>query len=72
MSNEHTLATELIKATGVTLIDAEKFIVSHINVSKSQNFDDRPEDEKAKGDVWEDESVVIKVVLTKREVTRKK
>ena len=67
MENSHSLAQSLIKVTGLTLNEPDKFIVQHINVSKSEDFNDNPEIRV--GDEAATESVVIKVVLAKR--TRK-
>ena len=67
MENSHSLAQSLIKVTGLTLNEPEKFQVQHINVSKSENFNNYPD--KLKGDEEQNESVVIKVVLEK--ITRK-
>ena len=65
MNDTHSLAQALIKVTGLTLTNAEKFHVSHVNVSKSENFNDNA---KHIGDQIGDESVVIKVVLEKRTI----
>jgi hypothetical protein len=70
MLDTHNLAKELIKATGLTLIDAEKFKVSHINVSKSENFNLNSAINV--GDYLNDEDVVIKVVLCKKTIKEKK
>ena len=60
----YNLATELIKATGLTLKNPEQFKVSHVNCSHSE--DTNPDDTIKSGDWTGSESVVIKVVLEKR------
>ena len=60
----HNLATELIKATGLTLKNPDQFKVTHVNCSHSD--DTNPNPEMKPGDWINSESVVIKVVLEKQ------
>ena len=58
------LAQQLIKATGLTLKDADKYQLTHLNVSKSDNFNFNPN--ARTGEEVENGDVVIKAVLGKR------
>ena len=72
MQDTHSLAIELIRASGLALndLDAKDLIVSHINVSKSDNFNVCSEPIKS-GDFISNEDIVIKVVLRKETIKSK-